>query len=358
MIILGDVAVPTQEHSKIVERAIKQLGSSRDNGIILNLEGLISEENHLVSNEPVLYNEPGFIEVLSHYHLKAVCLANNHTFDLVEKFDQTVATLSQFNIPFVGVSKDNSKVNEPIKLEEKGGEVFVFNYCWDFLIYHQKNPSKGVYLSLLEYEKTIQQIKNYRIQNPNARLLVYFHWSIDLETLPFPMYRKFSKQLIDVGADLVVGCHSHCVQGGEKYKEGYIVYGLGNFYIPQKTFANGKISYPQLANRELVLEWDVLTNRLQCVWFDYGFVNGNHLLKLLERNNFEDCPILPTFSPYSKMSDDDYVSYFKKNRRKKMLMPLFVDYKGLVHDFSMRLLRFRAKFARFLAKNKLLKWAR
>ncbi|MBK8078814.1 MAG: CapA family protein [Saprospiraceae bacterium] len=33
----------------------------------------------------------------------------------------------------------------------------------------------------------------------------------------------------DEGVNFIVGCHSHCVQGGEKYKDGYIVYGLGNF---------------------------------------------------------------------------------------------------------------------------------
>ena len=44
-----------------------------------------------------------------------------------------------------------------------------------------------------------------------------------------------AENLRDSGVNVVVGCHSHCIQGGELYKEGVIVYGLGNFFIPWNT---------------------------------------------------------------------------------------------------------------------------
>lgn len=54
------------------------------------------------------------------------------------------------------------------------------------------------------------------------------------------MHRLFAKALIDAVANVVAGAHSHCVQGGEKYKDGYIVYGLGNFFLPHNFFQMGK----------------------------------------------------------------------------------------------------------------------
>ena len=39
--------------------------------------------------------------------------------------------------------------------------------------------------------------------------------------------------MIDFGANLILGHHPHVLQGIEKYKEGYIVYSLGNFIFSE-----------------------------------------------------------------------------------------------------------------------------
>ena len=40
---------------------------------------------------------------------------------------------------------------------------------------------------------------------------------------------KMAHAIIDAGADLIIGAHPHVVQGIEQYKQGIIVYSLGNF---------------------------------------------------------------------------------------------------------------------------------
>ena len=45
-----------------------------------------------------------------------------------------------------------------------------------------------------------------------------------------------AKRFIDNGADIVVGCHSHCIQGYEKYKNSHIFYGLGNSCFVQNFY--------------------------------------------------------------------------------------------------------------------------
>ena len=49
--------------------------------------------------------------------------------------------------------------------------------------------------------------------------------------LPLPEWRQRYKDLIDLGADVIIGHHPHIVQGWEIYKEKPIFYSLGNFYF-------------------------------------------------------------------------------------------------------------------------------
>ena len=45
--------------------------------------------------------------------------------------------------------------------------------------------------------------------------------------------RKIAHQLIESGADVVIGCHPHVLQPVEFYKNGIIFYSLGNFVFDQ-----------------------------------------------------------------------------------------------------------------------------
>lgn len=45
------------------------------------------------------------------------------------------------------------------------------------------------------------------------------------------MQRNMAYRLIDAGADIIVGHHSHVIQPYEKYKAGHIFYSLGNFAL-------------------------------------------------------------------------------------------------------------------------------
>jgi len=246
---------------------------------------------------------------------------------------------------------------KPIALLENGLEILLFNACWDFLLYNHNNPDKGIYVAEIKEEELIMQVAKARSKNSDTAILVFLHWNFDLESLPFPLYRQFSERLIDAGANVIAGSHSHCVQGGEKYKDGYIVYGLGNFFVPHNVFANGKVSYPKFSNTELVLEWDCITNKAICHWFEYNYNGIDHALQHIGSENFEKSERLKEFSPYQNMSHTEYIQYFKKNRRKKILIPVYSDFKDVLTNRTYTfLLKKRAQIARILAKNNLIKW--
>jgi hypothetical protein len=358
MIFLGDIACPNEKNALELDFIFKQnLDIFSNKNTICNLEGMISDEVSLDKNIPILFNHPKAIEVLKNNHLKVAGLANNHLLDLPEYFDNTTTILKEKEILFLGASRNKDYVSTPIFFDDNGKNIILFNYCWDFLLCLQKNPTNGIFISIISEKIILETIKQYRTDYPESYIALFFHWNLDLETLPFPMHRQFSKDLIDVGANLIVGAHSHCVQGGEKYKDGYIIYGLGNFFIPNSTFVMGNLKFPDFAKIELAFEFDFIENRAKCHWFEYSNEDGLNRLKIIESSYFEDSKLLKVYSPYDLMGNSEYLAYFKKNRRKKTLIPIIKNYKNTrINKIKIYLLKLRVFMARFMAKRRLIKW--
>ena len=308
MIIVGDLASPNSilsQHISDFFNGNKQILESES--ILFNLEGLISDNQDLKDNTPILFNHSSVLNIFDLYANKIAALANNHTLDLPHLLNDSKQLLKNRGFYCVGAGDAVDKDFEIIEIFEENQQIFIINACWEFLLYHQnnKNPNSSVNL-IHEFEilKSVHQIKS---KHPNAKIITYFHWSFDLEIIPSPSNRKFAKDLINAGVSLVVGCHSHCVQGGEKYKDGFIVYGLGNFFIPSNIFANGKLKFPKVSDLGWILKWDVISNSLQNIWID----SSSNNLKLVTLECFENSPTMKFYSGFTGLSDIDYEKYFK-----------------------------------------------
>jgi hypothetical protein len=351
MIIVGDIACPNRPHSFLLNKVFKNHFSIfRSQSLICNLEGLISDNIGSDNKTPILYNHSSVLNVLQAANCIGVGLANNHTLDLPDCFEDTKQKLHAVNIPFNGAGNSVSEAEAPVALMDRfsGKKVIQFNFCWDFLLYHQNNPSNNVFVAEIDEIKLLKNVKHYRDNQPEASILVFLHWSFDLETLPFPMYRQFAKALIDAGADCVIGAHSHCVQGGEKYKEGYIVYGLGNFYLPNNVYASGNLKFPEMSKLELAFEYDLVKKTARCHWFEYENSGANHQLNFIKTEKFEESKILLQYSPFTNLSHSDYIT---------LLVPVYKNYNAVFQNkIFTGFLKGRAGILRTLAKYKIRKW--
>ncbi len=59
--------------------------------------------------------------------------------------------------------------------------------------------------------------------------VVYLHWGEEGAACPTPLQQDLAASLAEAGADVVVGSHSHQLQGGGLLDDAYVGYGLGNF---------------------------------------------------------------------------------------------------------------------------------
>jgi hypothetical protein len=357
MIFLGDIASPNESCSNDLLDSFKKYSKIFDGKpVIANLEGLIADLD-TNTNTPILFNHQSVIQPLKYINVKAVSLANNHTLDIPTYFDNTTNILSQNNIGYTGAGKSIEEAWSSTEFEYKGKRIIVNGFCWDVLLQHQLNPNKGVNVARIIYKDILAKVRIIKANSPDSIIVLKMHWSFDLETRPFPVYREFSRKLIDAGANAIIGSHSHCVQGAEKYNNGLIVYGLGNFYIPWYTFINGTIEFPEFSRTELAVEWDPLTNSVTCHWFKYLNEFNRHRLELIATENFDNGLLRNKYTPFDGMGEVEYIKWYKKNRRKKFLIPVYKRPEHNIRNAIIDLyLKNRIKFARILAKNKIRHW--
>lgn len=102
-------------------------------------------------------------------------------------------------------------------------------------------------------EKIFGAIKEAR---PKVDLLIVsFHWGIEYAQEPSSKQIELAHQVIEAGADLILGHHPHVIQKVEDYQEGQIVYSLGNFIFDQpwsEATKKGLIGIFTFENKKLV----------------------------------------------------------------------------------------------------------
>ncbi len=142
MIVVGDIASPDAACSADLKNIFLQQSTIfSNNSLVCNFEGLVCDEIDPSTNTPVLYNHSSVMDALDAANTKAVGLANNHTLDLPHCFENTVRHLIKHNIAFSGAGESEEEADTPASFFDGDTEIILFNSCWDFLLYHQKNPA-------------------------------------------------------------------------------------------------------------------------------------------------------------------------------------------------------------------------
>lgn len=173
-------------------------------------------ENPIISDCPEyksgfkFCSDPKMIQGLTFAGVDIVNLANNHTLNFgSEGLEQTKKYLTSNGINYVG---DNNLVIKDVE-----GKKFGF-LGFDFLDHEASDTD-------------FQLIKDSK-QKVDV-LLVMVHWGIEYTNEPVNSQKLLAGKIIDSGADVLIGGHSHSVQPIEKLNNGLVFYSLGNFIFDQ-----------------------------------------------------------------------------------------------------------------------------
>lgn len=209
--------------------------------VFANIEAPMTESLHSLSKEKkiILKSSPKCIDALKSAGFNLFSLANNHMLDYYETglFD-TIALLDQNIISFSGAGKNLEEARKSAIIEKNGIRMGLLSYTDMAQYIYAGNPAisyaadtdkAGVAPIIYEYIR--EDIAGIREQVD--LVAISLHWGVEESFTITPEQVEFAHELLDGGADMILGHHPHQFQGIEIYKGKPILYSLGNFIFDQ-----------------------------------------------------------------------------------------------------------------------------
>lgn len=194
--------------------------------VALNLEcPLIEAETPIIKGGPAIGVETGVLQVFKSAGINALGLANNHIMDHGNAgLASTLATCNAYGIVTFGAG-NNLKEAEQIKIVNcKGLRIGLMGIAENEYSIAEKNSPGAAPINLISIKRQIDaREKDF------DHLIVMLHGGNEYYPYPNPRLREVCHFIIELGACCVLCQHSHIAGCMEKYLNGYIVYGQGNF---------------------------------------------------------------------------------------------------------------------------------
>jgi len=200
--------------------------------VIANLEGAIVEnlEPYPKTGKPRA-GSPDEVDLLCTLGVQAVSLANNHLIDYGPAGIKTTCRyLASVGVGYFGVGRTVSDAMTPFFV--KVGDA------WVALIGIAQNEFGAPYggaCGEAAYNERDALCAIWQANDLGAdRVIVLFHAGIEYVQLPSPAQRRRCHFLVEAGADAVICQHSHIAGPIERYEQGWISYGTGDFFATSR----------------------------------------------------------------------------------------------------------------------------
>jgi poly-gamma-glutamate synthesis protein (capsule biosynthesis protein) len=196
-----------------------------------NLECPVSDRGRNLHHLYSFRADPRAIEGLKATGFNVVSQANNHAYDWgPEALLDTLDRLRAAGIRPVGAGQNNLAAHYPL-LVHVGGLRTAFLAYVDI---HPKEAAAGVDRPGVAWLDPAQALADIRFARLLADLVIVCpHWGEEYALKPTRDQVELAHQMVDAGADLIVGSHPHVVQPLENYHDHWIAYSLGNFVFDQ-----------------------------------------------------------------------------------------------------------------------------
>lgn len=216
--------------------------------VFANLEGSISDVG-VDTGKPYSFRfEPAVAEALKQGGITGVSLANNHMLDWGRlSLCETTKHLDEVSIDYVGGGCNTEIAERPLIKEFGNTTVAFLAYTEFYKGAHAVGDTPGM------SEWNLGKIKE-RITELNQQVdivMVSIHWGEEYRDRATDEQVTLGQQIIDMGADVIIGHHPHVDQEIERYGNGWIIYSLGNFIFDQSWSENtmeGLLANIQLQN--------------------------------------------------------------------------------------------------------------
>lgn len=325
-ILIGADIVPTKSNEDLFIRgdaetlvgadllAILELADYR----IFNLEvPLCDKPSPIEKCGPALIAPTASITGYQALGIDCLTLANNHIMDQgTDGFFSTAEILDQANITHVGGGKTLEEAIKPLIIEKAGKKIGIYACAeHEFSIADETTPGANPFdpLESLDHVSELKKLCDF--------VIVLYHGGKEHYRYPSPYLQKVCRKLVDKGADLVVCQHSHCIGCEEKYQNGTIVYGQGNFLFDHSNSEFWQTSLLIHINDDFTVSYIPLQKQENTVRMAQGESARKILNDFTERSReiWDSKMIQKKYSDFAKSMHEYYLLAFSTLNTKNLL---------------------------------------
>ena len=215
--------------------------------VVANLESPItgSDAKWPLPKEYSYKIDPAAAPAIARAGIRVVTLANNHSHDYGGRgLADTIEALDRVGIAHIGADLTEAKARRGVVLETAGGRLGLLSYLEDKISWRLWTLSYALDLPFHSWPGSACALEG-DMREDIARLraradvvAVVLHFGENYEPVTARQV-ELARTAIDLGADAVIGHHSHQAQPVGSYRGRPIVYSLGNY-------AWGAIGWPRM----------------------------------------------------------------------------------------------------------------
>jgi poly-gamma-glutamate capsule biosynthesis protein CapA/YwtB (metallophosphatase superfamily) len=205
----------------------------RDDLTVVNLECAVSDLGTPVPKEFNFRGDPDALPAMRDAGVEVANLGNNHSYDFgPDALLDTVRNVERAGVAPVGAGATQEDALAPALFDLHGRRVAVlgFDQVVDPFPEAVATASKPGTAAGHDSRLMIEAIRH--AADLADVVVVMIHWGVELDTRPRPQQVALGHRMIEAGADVIFGSHSHRLQPMESYHGRPIFYGLGNFVWP------------------------------------------------------------------------------------------------------------------------------
>lgn len=274
LLITGDLVINQSYKSSNIDQNVIDLFKQSDLNIV-NLEAPVTNStSKILKTGPHLKsNENSALDVLKALKVDVVTLANNHILDYDKQgVEDTLAFCKNNDFKSVGAGMNVKEASKTYFIETKEGRIGIVNFAENEWASATANSAGANPMDIID---NAEQIKEARHKADFVFVIV--HGGHEYYNLPSPKMQKQYRFYAEQGADIVIGHHTHCINGNEMHKGVPIYYSLGNFLFTKSS--NYEDWY-----LGLVLEIEIKKGKLKSILHPVEQKKESFQLTLLEKD--------------------------------------------------------------------------
>lgn len=202
-------------------------------------------EEKMSRSADVIYAKDEDLARLKVLDINLVSLANNHFFDLGPKgAEHTISLLDTLGIKHCGAGKNLKEASEPVVFEFEGKTIAFLAFCdWRSETVgwcpFATDDTPGVNPMYDNY--VVSEISKYKKQYDYVAVIP--HWGKEHTFVTTEHVYRLAGKMVNAGADLILGGHTHRIQPVVKKKKAIIAYSMGNFFFPDRLIAKPRSTF-------------------------------------------------------------------------------------------------------------------